>query len=159
MKKKELTNEELKERSDFTSRKLDWINAIMLDRRLTTAAKVYGIYVAMRINWKTCITFVSDATASDETGIGATTISTSRKKLVKTKWIDLSRRNSGAPYTFRMLHGNVNAMDDIRIANRELCAEARKKRGRNRPEMKGIILPGGYSKSEGVYAEPPQKIA
>jgi hypothetical protein len=140
-KSREYSAEEKAARSKFTTEKLLWLDAMVLDRRLSASARVYALYIALRINWETGITFVSDGTVSDETGMSTTTISDVRKVLVETKWLEVSRRNRGSTYTFRMSPVNVNGMLDIRIAKREMRAEARRRKART-PHIEGLTQKG-----------------
>lgn len=125
----EITSEDQSARKDFTKSKMNWVDCLLLDPRLTFAQKCYGVYVAMRINWKTSCTFVADATVADEIGMSRGHIHIARKVLVETAWLRVYRRNAGSPYTFMLDHRNVNAMLDRRTLYRDQRADARKRRG------------------------------
>ena|SRR6266700_606216 len=114
----ELSDDNKSARSKFTRRKLQWIEALCYDRRVTHQEFRFGVYVAMRINWKTEIWIISDATAVDETGIPRTNIYNARKKLVELGWILIGRPNKGAPYTYGLCNKNVDELLKLRAERR-----------------------------------------
>ena len=134
----DLSAEEKKARSTFTSEKLTWTRTVIADLRLSAGENVFAIYIASCINWRSGNTFVSDRTAAEETGVCRNHIHFARKELVRLRWLTVTRRNQGAPYTYRLGQSNVSAMLDLLQIGRDKRAEERKTRGAKGPVILGL---------------------
>ena len=107
----------------FTSDKLDWLNALMSDGKISSTAFRVGFCIAKHINQHTGITFVSDETIGDETNISRRRIIEARNLLKNEGWVIWKRTRTANVY--RLLSDNLNAILDEQIKKSDLREERR----------------------------------
>ncbi|HWX89269.1 MAG TPA: hypothetical protein VNY75_03115, partial [Rhizomicrobium sp.] len=85
-------------RKNSTSEKLDWLTAMVADRRLDARAKVVAFCIRQHHNQETGTAYVSDQTISDKTGIPKRWVQRARNALRGTGWIDWRRTRTANVY-------------------------------------------------------------
>jgi hypothetical protein len=118
----QVPNNAPRKKQSFTSKKLDCIDALIADPRLSPRAKVVGVCIIQHINQHTGTWPLSDQTISEKTGgMPVRWIKYARAELRDLKWIEWQR--TGDANLYRALYGNVA---EIEAKQKELAA-ARKK--------------------------------
>ena len=111
--------DESKSATTFTGEKLDWIDALIFDRRISNRAARFGTYIANRINSETRHWVISDIAASAECGIPRSKIGKARRELVDLGWIRLKGGRKGVAACYELALKRVSRFLDYRTAQRE----------------------------------------
>ena len=115
-----------RDKATFTSRKLDWLNALATDRRFEKHPYDFkvGFYIAQCVNGGTGCAIVSDDTIADEIGGVPRSVRRARERLRARGWLTWKRRYSNSNVYKLQFTRLVEARDD-KIMRREERAERR----------------------------------
>jgi hypothetical protein len=117
----------------FTSLKLDWINALMSDSKISSTAFRVGFCIIQHVNEHTGLAFVSDETISDKTATCNRQVREARNLLRDKGWLIWKRTRTANRY--RLLANNLNAIIDEQIIKKELRIERRDRRKTAEPKL------------------------
>jgi hypothetical protein len=105
----------------FTSRKLDWLDTLAFDRRLSPLAFKVGFRIIQHVNASTGRTRISDATIADEIGCPARNVYRPRILLRDTGWLTWRRTRTANIYEIKF--DNVERLLDLMTAARDVRKE------------------------------------
>lgn len=121
------TKREAKEKlSTFTSAKLDWLDAVSIDPRVSTLEFRVAFIIAQHVNSETGKCCPSQETIATFIGKSDRAVREAVKRLEHFGWIIRRKRGQGTQYDPAMTH--VNAMLDRRIMLRDALREEREHR-------------------------------
>jgi hypothetical protein len=136
----------------WTSRKLDWMDAVAADPRVPALAFEVGFIIAQAINARTEIAFVSDDTIADRTGCKRRAVHSARNLLRECGWIEWKRTRTANEYRLRF--EKINLVLDMQTVKRDQRAERRQKRRDLRATKAGSDVHGeAHLKSPDVHGE------
>jgi hypothetical protein len=113
----------------FTGTKLDWLNCLAADQRISDNAFRVAFVIAQHLNWRTGQTMLSDETIADEASGSIRAVVRSRTLLRQLSWLIWRRTQIANVYSLDFR--NMNAMRDAMLVAREARQERRKHRGPN----------------------------
>jgi hypothetical protein len=120
--------------SDFTSRKLTWLDCIAADRRIPPLAFKIAYVIAQHVNRRKGEAWPSDQTIAEKVGVDTSNVYRARVLLRAAKW--LSWRRTGASNRYSLDFRNVSAfLDMITTAN-----DIRRERSRDQAPVHERIM-------------------
>ena len=128
------------EKRTFTSDKLDWVNALSADPRVSSEAFEVGFCIAQHVNQRTGKAILSVETIRDKTHVNLRSVHRCRMHLKELGWIDWVRTKTANVYVTLGL--NMNAVLDHQLVLKEQRDERRQKsRKQEVPEMAHLNQP------------------
>jgi hypothetical protein len=102
----------------FTSKKLTWVNMLMMDHRQQPVARLVGIAIAQTVNEDTEVSKTSDRVIADRLGISVRTVITSRLALRDGEWLAWHKPNPRAANRTKLVltEKNIQSVEDQQIA-------------------------------------------
>ncbi len=128
----------------FTSRKLDWLNAMASDARVTDRDHRVACRVAEALNELSGVAILSDALILDDvpTVSDRWQLNDARKRLEHCGWWSVERGSGRRGSRYRMLETKVNDFLGQRIEKRDARNEAQKRRIANEPHgNRDVVTP------------------
>ena len=108
-----------------TSRKLDWLNALLVDPFLKSYAFKVGFCIMQHVNAQTWKAMVSDETIADKTSLSRRHVRNGRELMRDRGWIKWRRTRTANIYT--PLDTNLNSLTDLLTTRRDARDDRRKK--------------------------------
>lgn len=113
----ETPSEQREAKKSFTSKKLTWINLLMMDHRQQPVARLVGIAIAQTINEDTKVSKASDRVTADKLGVSIRTVITSRQALRDGQWLAWHKPNPRATNRTKLVltDKNIRSVEDHQI--------------------------------------------